>query len=156
MREPDRAGIVRPLGLPERAPQERDAARRFAARDRQAPVQAPEFGEPRRMQPFAFFRRLAERVGGLADVVLLEPRFGQRAADLEMFVAGEPRLLQRPDQQRRGLGAVPLLQGVGGLGEELWERHAREYTAYTPGWIVGLRRCARRHSRFARGFPAYL
>ena len=58
-----------------------------------------------------------ERLGRLADVVLQEPGFGQRAANLERLVAAQPGLLERADEEGRGFGAVSVLQGLGGLAK---------------------------------------
>lgn len=82
------------------------------------------------MEPVAFIGRLSEHFSRLPDVVLLKPRFGERATDLEMFVAGESRLLQRANEQGRRFRAVPLLEGFGRAVEQLWQ-HREEYTRYT-------------------------
>ena len=89
--EADGARVVGALGLLERAAEERDAARRLAARDRQPAVQPPELGQPRRIEPLALFGRIAERLGRLADVVLLKPGLGQGASDLERSRRGSGR-----------------------------------------------------------------
>ena len=81
--EADRARVVRALRLLQRAGQERDAARRLAARDRQLAVQPPELRQPGRVEPLALFGRIAQRFGRLTDVVLQEPGLGQRAANLQ-------------------------------------------------------------------------
>src|SRR5262249_9155509 len=134
--EPDRPRVVGALRLTQRAAEQRDAARGFAAGDSEPAVQAPQLRETRRMQPFPLLARLTEVLRRLSDVVLRNPRLRQRAADLEVLVACESRLLQRANEQRRGFGAVSLLEGVRGLREVLWHRHRREYTAYTPRWIA--------------------
>ena len=89
------------------------------------------------MKPFALFGRVPKGVGGLPDVVLLELRFGEGGAELEGLVARHPRLLQRAHEQRCGLGAMAVLQGIRRLGEGVGQRHGRQYTGYTGGWIGG-------------------
>ena len=76
--EADGARVVRALRLLQRAREKRNAARRLPLGDRQLAVQPPELGQPGGMQPLALFGRMAQRVGRLTDVVLQEPRFGQR------------------------------------------------------------------------------
>ncbi len=131
MSQADGARVVRALRLLEGAAEERDAAGRLPARDGQLAVQAPELRQAGRMQALPLFRGIAERLSGLADVVLLEPCLRQRGADLEGLVAGQLRLLLGAHQQRRGVGAVSLLEGLRCLGEDRWQRHARQYTRYT-------------------------
>ena len=57
------------------------------------------------MQPLAF-RRVAERVGRLTQVVLKQPGFGEGTAELERFVAAETRRFQDADEQRRRIRPV--------------------------------------------------
>ena len=109
--EADGARVVRALRLLQRLGEERDAARRLAARDGQAAVQPPELREPGRVQPLAPLRRTAQRLGRLPHVVLQQPRFGERAANLDLLVAAAaPGCLQRANQQGGRLGAVPAFE----------------------------------------------
>ena len=130
--EADGARVVRALGLLQGLGEEGDAAGRLAAGDGQPAVHPPEVGQPGRIEPLAPFGRRPERLGRLPDVVLEQPGFGQRAADLDLLVAAaDPGCLQRADQQRRRLGPVPVLQGLDGLGVEVGCGTARQYTRYT-------------------------
>ena len=94
------------------------------------------------MQPLPFFGRMAERVGRLPEVVLLEPRLRQRASELKVLVARETGLLQCANEEGGRFRAVALLERVGGLCEVVWQRHAREYTRYTGGRVGGLQEFA--------------
>ena len=124
MGQADRPRIVCALGLLQRPGEERNAARRLAARDRQLAVQTPQLRKTGRMQPLALLGRIPEGLCRLADVILLEPGLGQGGADLEGLVAGQPRLLERAKQERGRIGALSLLKGVYRLGVTLGERHA--------------------------------
>ena len=73
----DRPGIVRALGLLERACQEGNAARRLSLGDRQLAVQAPQLRQPRRMSRSRSSGGCPSASVGLADVVLQEPGLGQ-------------------------------------------------------------------------------
>ncbi len=90
--EADGARVVRALRLFQGLGKEGDAAGRLAPRHRQPAVHAPEVREPGRIQPLAPLRRGAQRVGRLPDVVLEQPRLGQGTSDLDLLVAGQPRL----------------------------------------------------------------
>ena len=108
--EPDGARIVRALGLLQRLRQERDAARRLAARHGQPAVHAPQVRQPGRVEPLPPLRRIAQRLGRLPDVVLQQPGLGQRAADLGLLVAVAAGLFQCADEEGGGLRAVPVLE----------------------------------------------
>ena len=98
------------------------------------------------MEPLALAWGLAKRFGGLPKIVLQQPRFRQRAPQLQHVVSDQPGLLQRPNEQGRGLGAVAPRQRVGRLPEKIrrggWT-HAAQYSWYTADWIEGLQNCPR-------------
>jgi hypothetical protein len=98
--EADGARIVGALGLRERLRQKRDATRRLSACGRQAAVHPPKLREASRLEPFARFGRTAKRLGGLAQIILEEPRLGERAADLDLFVARETGTFEQANQKR--------------------------------------------------------
>ena len=123
MRETDRPRIVGALGGLQRFGQERDAAGGFAAGGGQAAVHPPEVGQPGGIEPFAGFGRSPQGLGGLADVVLQQPGFRERAPDLDLLVATEPRPLERAHEQRRRVRAAPLLERPNGLAVEVRRRH---------------------------------
>ena len=110
--EADRPRVVRPLGLADRLGQEGDAARRLATRGGQPAVHPPQPRQLGRLQPLPGFRRSAQCVSRLPDVVLKEPGLGERAANLNLLVAGQSGALQQPREQRRRLGALAPVQGL--------------------------------------------
>ena len=82
-------------------------------------------------------RRPAQCGGGLLQVVLKEPGFGQRAANCEFILAIQRARPQQGNQMGDGVGTPPTLQcrirpGEGGV--ECWGRHGQEYTKYTRRW----------------------
>src|SRR5262245_14211313 len=122
--EADGAGIMGSLGGLERLAEERNAARRLPAGDCELALEPPEFRQTRRMEPLPLFRRIAQDVGRLADVVLLKPRLGQRGAQLEGLVTAQPRLLLEPDEQAGGIPPVTPFQSFERLPERLRQCHA--------------------------------
>ena len=77
------------------------------------------------MDPLALVGRLAKRVSCLTEVILEQPCFGQRAAQLQRFVAGRPCLLDGTDEQGRRVGALAALERFRSFGEEVCRGHAR-------------------------------
>jgi len=116
--ETDGAGIVRAFSLFQRAGEEGDASGRLAPCDRELAVQPPQLRQAGRVQPLAF-RWMAERLGGLPEVVLEQPRFRQRTAELERLVTAEAWRLQNANEQRRGVCSMTLLKGVCRLSKEI-------------------------------------
>ena len=117
--EADGARVVRGLGVLQRAAVERDGARLIAARRGEAAVQPPE-----RRQP-AGGNRVAEGVGRpaerrrrLIEVVLQQPRLGERRADGELVFARQRRRAQRGRQQLRGFGAAAAFERGAGAREK--------------------------------------
>ena len=82
-------------------------------------------------------RRPAQCRGGLLQVVLKKPGFGQGASNGEFILTIErPRAEQRNEMGRR-VGTPPTLQGRIGPGKgrvKGWGRHRQEYTKYTSRW----------------------
>ena len=88
--EADGPGVVRQLGVLQRAAQQRDGARLIAAGERDAAVQPPQRRQLRRRQRVAHrVGRAAEHGAGLAEVVAEQPRFGQRAPEGQLVLARE-------------------------------------------------------------------
>ena len=88
--EPDGARVVRTLGLLSalvRKAMPRDGSPRADAR---RPCIRQRSRQTARLQPLPPLRRPAQRFRRLADVVLKQPGLGQRAADLDLFVAVQP------------------------------------------------------------------
>ena len=114
VREADGAGVVRGLGLLQRAAVQRDGARLVAARRRQPSVQPPQRRQPDGRDGVAEGVGCAsERGGRLVEIVLLQPRFGEHRAQRQLVVARE----RRPERRRehlRGVGAVAALERGGG------------------------------------------
>jgi hypothetical protein len=82
----DGARVVGALGLFQRPREKCDTTRGLAAGDRHAAVHAPEIGEARRVETLPLVGRTAEGLGGLAKVVLEEPRLRQGASNLHLVV----------------------------------------------------------------------
>ena len=109
--EADGARVVGALGLLQR-PWSRKAMPRDGSprADASRPCSRQSCGQARRIEPLARFGRAAERLGRLADVVLQQPGFGERAADLDLFVAGQSRVASaagRAGRPPRRRGPVP-------------------------------------------------
>ena len=121
--EPDGARIVRALGLLQRFGQERDAAGRLAARHGQAAVHPPQVRQPGRVETLPSFRGIAQCFGRLPHVVLEQPGFGQRAANLRLLVASATGLFQGANEEGRRLSAVSVLERLHGLFVEIQVRH---------------------------------
>jgi hypothetical protein len=130
MREADRARVVGAFRRMQRFGQEGDAAGRLAAGGGQASVHAPQVREPRRIEPFARFWRSPQCFSGLTDVILEQPRIGERAPHLDLFVALDSAAFERADEQRRSIRAAPLFERLQGLTEVIGCRHGRQYTKY--------------------------
>jgi len=106
--------------------------RHLSLGDGELPVQSPDFREARRVEALALFRQIAERVGRLPQVVLEEPGLGERRPKLQRLVTGQSRLLLGADEQRRGVGAVAVLERIQRLGKCFREWHLRVvYRVYT-------------------------
>ena len=81
VRQADRSRIVRDLRLFQRAAMQRDRTRLIAARRSHPPVQAPQSGQPAGRHGLAErVGRAAKRRGRLVEIVLKQPRFGERGA----------------------------------------------------------------------------
>ena len=97
--EPDGARVVRGLGLLQRAAVHGDRARLVAAGRGQPAVQPPQRRQPARRDGVAEgVGRAAERGRRLVEVVLQQPRLGERGADGELVVA---RQAARAERRRR-------------------------------------------------------
>ena len=132
VREADGFGIVRLLGVTQRAAEQRDRARLVAFGKRDAAVKPPECREQRGRKIVA--RRVgrpAERGRRLRDVVAHQPGFGERASQAELVLVFEPRRLQRLREHADRVGMTAALQcrsrarqrRLKGDGD-----HRREYT----------------------------
>ena len=131
VRKANGPGVVRPLRLLEGLAEEGDSAGRLAVGDREAAVHAPDIREPGRVQTLAPLWRWAQGLGGAARVVLQQPGIRQGTPHLDLVVAPQPRLLQRPGQPRGRIGAVPVLERLDRLCVKVRNRHGRQYTSYT-------------------------
>ena len=109
--EADGARVVRGFRVLQRAAVQGDGARLIAARRREAAVQPPERRQPAGGDGVAEgVGRAAERAGRLIEIVLQQPRFGQRRADGELVVARQRRRAQGGREQLRGFGAAAALE----------------------------------------------
>ena len=138
--ESDRARVVRELGVLQGARVQRDRARLFAARKRQAAVQAPERREARVGERLAHgVRRAAERRGGLAQVVLEQPGRGERRAHRGFVVFVQRAGAEQRRQQLRGFDAAAAIEGDVRPAERRLRRsssHAGGYKVYRPSDAV--------------------
>jgi hypothetical protein len=125
MGKPDRAGVMRPFGGRQGFREQGDPARRLAACGGEPTVHPPAVGEFGGVQPLARLGGTPDGLGGLTQIVLQEPGFGQRAPDLDVFLARQPGPLQRPQQQVDGLGPAPLFERLNSLRVRVAARHAR-------------------------------
>jgi hypothetical protein len=114
--------IMRALGRLQGACEKRDSTRRLASRRSKAAVHPPEIRKTSRIEPFSRFGRPPERFGCLSNVVLEEPRLGQRAPDLDLLLAPETRPLQRPDEEGRRIRTAPLIERLYRLAVEVGGR----------------------------------
>ena len=113
--EADGARIVRALGQFQRPRQERDAAGRLAAGERDSPVHAPEIRQSGGIQPLTAFGLRAERRGGLFDIVLKQPGLGEGGPDWARSSSRDRSgCFQRTNQQIDSFFPVPLFQGPNG------------------------------------------
>ena len=128
MREADRTGVVGRLGIFQRTAVERDGTRLIAARRCQAAVQEPQCGQLASGDGVAKrIRRAPQGCGGLIEVVLHQPGFGQHRSDGEPLVSTQ-RGAQDRSQHLSGLGALAALEGGAGTGEQGlqgWRGHDR-------------------------------
>jgi hypothetical protein len=115
--ETNGAGLVCTLRLLQGFDQEGDAARGLSAGHGEPAVHAPEIGQAGRFQPFAALWRRSQSFGRLADIILEEPGFSQRAPDVDLFVALQSWTLQCPDEERSRLGSSPALERLHRLAE---------------------------------------
>ena len=99
MSQADGTRIVRAFRLPQRLGEKRDTAGRLAAGDGQPTVHAPQVRKPGGIKPLAPFGRLPKRLSRLTDIVLEKPRLSEGTSNLDLLVAMEPGLPQRPNQQ---------------------------------------------------------
>ena len=91
MGEADRFGVVRLLGVAQRAAEQRDRARLIAFGKGDAPVKAPQRGEQRGRQIVARrVRRTSQRRRRLDEVVAHQPRFGERASQADFVLVLQP------------------------------------------------------------------
>ncbi len=123
---------MRALGSGERLAEEGDAAGGLAAGRRETAVHAPQIGQTGRLDPLARFRRVPQRLGRLAQVVLEQLGLGERAADLDLLFARQTGTPERPGQQRRRISAPPLGEGLNRLSStgRTYPRR-RVYLVYT-------------------------
>ena len=121
-----RARVVGGLGLLQRAAVQRDGARLIAARGRQPAVQPPERGQAAGRDGVAEgVGRPAERGGGLVEIVLQQPRFGERRAQRQLVVARQRRRSQRGREHLRRFGAAAALERGAGAREQRLQRGRR-------------------------------
>lgn len=115
-----------------------DGAGLLTARMGNAAVQPPESRELRiRDAVLHGIRRPAERGVRLLQVVLEQPRLGQRAANRELVLAIERASPKQWNEMRGRVGATATLErriGAGKRGMQGGGRHGQEYTKYTSRW----------------------
>ena len=96
-------------------------------------MHAPQLRQPGGLEPLARIGRTTKRLGGLAQVVLKEPRLGEGAADLDLFVAGDAGTFQQANQQRGRFFTAAPFERFERLSQTVRRRHVGEqYTSYTP------------------------
>ncbi len=122
VREPDGARFVRGFSLLQRAAVHRDRARLIAAGRGQPAVQPPQRGQPARRDGVAKrIGRASESRCRLIEVVLQQPRLGERRADRELVVAHQVARPERRRQQLHGVGAAAPLERDGRAREQCLE-----------------------------------
>ena len=129
--ESDRPGFVSTLGSRESFTEERNSLGGLSASSGQPAVHPPEVGKTGRIDALSRLGWTPKRFDGLPQVVLKQPRLGQRAAKLNLLVARQAWTPQGTDEQRCCIRASPLTQGLKGLTVEVGGRHRGEYTSYT-------------------------
>ncbi len=145
--EADGARVVRDLGVLQRAAVQRDGARLIAARRGEPAVQPPERREPRRGNRVAEgVRRPAERGRRLIEIVLQQPRFGERRADGELVFARQARGAKGGREQLRGFGTAAALERGACAREKRLQgggRHRGSIQVYRPRGAKWRSRCVR-------------
>ena len=132
VREADGFGIVRQLGLAQRAAEQRDRARLVALGKRDAAMQPPERREERGRKIVA--RRIgrpSKRRGRLRDVVAHQPGLGERASEADFVFVLEPGGLQRLREHADRVGMPAALQRRSRARQRRLKGdgdHGREYT----------------------------
>ena len=101
--QPDGFRIVGLFGVTQRSAEQRDRTRLLAFGERDAAMNAPQ----RREKCWG----TSDGIRGLHDVVALEPRFGERAAQTDFVFVFEARRFQRLREHRNRVGVTPALQG---------------------------------------------
>ena len=142
--EADRARVVRPLRLLQRAGEERDAARRFTLGDRQLAVQAPQLREPGRVQPLALVGRIARALRSPAGCrpAGTTPRRA-RCGSGGSRRGSDPGCLSARTRSAAASAPVPLLQRLRRLGEDSGQRHGRAVYRVYSRMDRGFTGCAR-------------
>ena len=118
VRQADAAGVVRQFGLFQRAAVQRDRARLIAAHVRQPAVQPPQGRQAARRHGFAKrVGRAAEGGGGLIEIVLQEPGFGEHRPQRQLVVARQGGGFEDRGQHLRSLGATAAIERGAGARE---------------------------------------
>ena len=92
VRQADGARVVRQFRLLQGAAEQRDGARLVGPKKRHAAMEPPQRREAHRFDALAQdIGRPAKRCAGLLEVILQEPRFGERGANRELVVAAQRR-----------------------------------------------------------------
>lgn len=111
MREPDGARVMRKLGVLQGARVQCNCTRLLAAGEGEPAVQAPERRQLTVGNVLAeSIRRSAEHGGGLPQLVLQQPRLGERAAHGELILAIETATAQQRGQQVDRLTAAAAFE----------------------------------------------
>src|SRR5688572_17173971 len=144
MGKPDRPRIVGDLRVLQGAPVERDRARLIAAGGCQAAVQAPERGKPAGRDGVPKrVGRTAEAGGGLLQIVLQQPRLGERGTNIELVLPRHRRRAQRRRQQLRSFGATAPLE----RGRCTRQQHLQRCGGHEPQYRVKSWKLERRSKR---------
>jgi hypothetical protein len=121
------------LGLLKRFRQEGDTARWLATGYRKSSVHPPQIRQSSGRHALAPSRRRAKGVGRLTDIVLKEPRLGQRAPNLDLLIAMQAGLTQRSHEKGGGFHAGSTFQRPRRLTVKIGRRHGAQYSRYTGG-----------------------
>ena len=126
MGESDGAGLVRELSMLQGTGMQRDGARLFAAREGDPAMQPPQRRQLR------VWNRIPQRIGrpseyrgGLHEIVLEEPGFGQRGADRELVFARERTRPEAGRQQVGRFGPAAAIEGRVCAAERRLHRRGR-------------------------------
>ena len=127
----DGLGIVRELGLTQRAAEQRDGARLVASGERNAAVEAPERGKEGGGKVVARIRRPSQRRRRLRHIVAQQPGFRQRAAQADFVFALEAGGFQRLREHADRVGMLAAFERRSCAGQRRLKGdgdHRREYT----------------------------